>query len=61
MEVSISYCICTEISEDGDIRTNQTGYRDNIAEAVPAERGRDYRGTGVPGSYPYVSEYPAQI
>ena len=61
MEVSISYCICTEISEDGDIRTNQTGYRDNIAETMPAERGRDHRGTGVPGPYPYVGEYPAPI
>ena len=37
MEVSISYCICAEVSEDGDIWTNQRGYRDNILETVSAK------------------------
>lgn len=34
---SEEYCICTEISEDGDIRRNQGGYRKNIETTMPAK------------------------
>ena len=54
MEMSISYRICAEISPDGNIWTDKTGYRSDIEETVPTKRSGDHRGTGMPRSHSYV-------
>ena len=59
--MSISYCVCTEISEDGDIRADQTGYRDNFAKVMPAKRSRNHRSKSLSGPYSYACKYPAEV
>ena len=61
MAVSISCSVCTKISPDGDIRRDQAGHRDNIAQAMPTKGSGDYRGTGLPGSYPYADKHTTEV
>ena len=61
MEMSISYCVCTQIPANGDIRGDQSGYRENTAAVMSAERGGDHRSRTVQRSYPYAGEYPTEV
>ena len=59
--MSISYRICTQISKDGDIWTDKTGYRSDIKETVSAKRGRNHRRQSVPGPYTHADKHPTQV
>ena len=61
MEMSISYRICTQISKDGDIWTDKTGYRSDIKETVSAKRGRNHRSQSVPRPYTHADKHPSLI
>ena len=58
--MSISYRICTQISKDGDIWTDKTGYRSDIKETVSAKRGRNHRRQSVPGPYTHADKHPSK-
>ena len=61
MEMPVPHCICTKISETGSVGENKSGYKANIAKVMRAKRGRNYRSTGMRGSYPYAGEHSAQF
>lgn len=46
--MSIPCGICAEVPTHGDIWTNQTGYRSNIAETVPAKRDIYHKSQSIP-------------
>ena len=59
--MSISHRICAEISEDGDIWTDKTGYRSDIEKTVSAKGGRNNRSQSMPGSYTHADKHPTQV
>ena len=59
--MSIPYRVRTQISQNGDIWTDQGRYRKNTAAAMPAEGYRDYRSRIMQGSYPYARQHPTEV
>ena len=55
------FCFCTQISKDGDIWTDKTGYRSDIKETVSAKRGRNHRSQSVPRPYTHADKHPSPI
>ena len=55
--MSIPCSVCTEIQKAGNIGGDQSGYRNDTAEAVRTKRNRNNRSPSMPGSSPYAVEY----
>ena len=58
MEMPVSCGICTEISKNGDMWTNKSGYRTNPQKVVRAKRSGDHTGRSVPGSLHMLIRIP---
>ena len=54
------YCVCAKISAESIFRREEIRNQRDVTEIMPMERGRDYRGRSMPGSYTYAGEHPAQ-
>ena len=59
--MSIPRGVRTEISQDGDLRADQSRYRSNTAKTMRAEGCDNHRSTGVPGPYLYAYQCTTEI
>ena len=59
--MSISHRICTQISKDGDIWSNKTGYRSDIEKALSAKGRRNHRSQSMPRPYTHADKHPTQV
>ena len=58
---SEQYSICTEIPKTGNIPRDQSGYRRNTKEVMPAKGSRDNRSKCMSRSYTHAHKYTAKI
>lgn len=56
----ISCSICAKVPKGSILRGMASRDRSSSAEVVRVERGRDNRGGGVSGSYPYADRDPSK-
>ena len=57
----MSHRVCPQISEDGDIWTDKTGYRSDIKKALSAKGCRNHRSQSVPRPYTHADKHPTQV
>ena len=60
MELQISHCVCTKVSQESILQAKARRGGKNTADAVRMEESGDYRGRGVSGPYAYACGNPAQ-
>ena len=60
MELQISHCVCTKVSQESILQTKARGGGENTADAVRMKESGNYRGRGVSGSCAYACGNPAQ-
>ena len=59
--MSIPCSICTEISENSNLRPDQKGYRSDTAAVVRTKRYWNHWSRGLPWPYPYADNFSTEV
>ena len=61
MGMQVSYCICTEISQAGNLQRHKSRCGNDTGNAMPKKRDRDHGGRMYAGSCTYAGKDSTEI